>query len=134
MNTSPSNSPSKAALYTGYALSLLPALLLLASAIAKFIKPAGFSDGMSHLGWPERLATPSGILEIACTLLYLFPPTAILGCILLTGYLGGAIATHVRVDDPFYLQAVLGIVLWLGLYLREPRLRRLIPLRTAVRP
>lgn len=71
-----------------------------------------------------------GVTELACTLIYVVPQTATLGAILLTGYLGGAIATHVRIADPFWGPAVGGILVWLGLFLREPRLRKLIPLRS----
>ena len=70
-----------------------------------------------------------GILEVACTVIYLIPRTAVLGAILLTGYLGGATATHVRIGEPWFMPVLLGVVVWLGIYLRDPRLRALIPLR-----
>ena len=73
--------------------------------------------------------TGLGILEAACTIVYLIPRTAYLGAILLTAYMDGAVATHVRVGEPFYLQVGLGVLVWLGLYLRDPRIRELIPLR-----
>jgi hypothetical protein len=76
------------------------------------------------------LATPLGILELTCTVLYLIPQTAVLGAILLTGYLGGAIATHVRLGEGIIMHVVIGIVFWLGIYLRDSRLRALIPLRS----
>jgi hypothetical protein len=85
---------------------------------------------MAHLGLPPSLVTPLAILELSCVAIYLVPPTSVLGAILLTGYLGGAICTHLRVGDPFVVQIVLGLFVWLGLYLREDRLRTLIPLRT----
>jgi hypothetical protein len=81
------------------------------------------------LGYPESLARPLGIVELACTIIYLVPQTAVLGAILLTGYMGGAIATHVRVGDPYFVQIGMGVMLWLGLYLRDARLRALLPLR-----
>lgn len=71
-----------------------------------------------------------GILEVACVVVYLIPRTAVLGAILLTGYLGGAVATHLRVGDPCFGPILLGVVLWGGLFLRDPRLRTLIPLRS----
>jgi hypothetical protein len=72
---------------------------------------------------------PLAILEISCVVIYLIPATSVLGAILLTGFLGGTICTHWRVGDPFYIQIALGILIWLGLYLRENRLKVLIPLR-----
>jgi len=87
-------------------------------------------QGMAHLGLPESLILPLAILEISCVVIYLIPATSILGAILLTGYIGGAICTHWRVGDPFFIQIALGVVVWLGLYLRENRLKALIPLRT----
>lgn len=123
--------PSKAALIIGWILSILPALMLLLSAVFKFLPPMeGAEEGLRHIGWDASLVPYLGVVELAAALLYLFPRTAVLGAILLTGYMGGAIATHVRVGDPFFVQAIIGVVLWLGLFLREPRLRALIPIRT----
>jgi len=120
---------SKKALWAGYILSALPVPLLLMSAVMKFLQPPDVVEGFTHLGWPADLAVALGILEVTCTVLYAIPRTAVLGAILLTGYLGGAIATHVRIGEPFWVQALLGVVVWLGLYLRDRRLRELIPLR-----
>jgi hypothetical protein len=78
---------------------------------------------------PSSLILPLGILELVCVAIYLFPPTAILGAILLTGYMGGAILAHLRVGEPVYVQATIGAVVWLGIFLREERLRKLIPIR-----
>jgi hypothetical protein len=122
---------SKAALWVGWILSVLPALALLLSASAKLAKPAGITDGFGKLGWPVEYATGLGILEISCVVVYLIPQTAVLGAILMTGYLGGAIATHVRIGEFGIIpQIVLGVLVWLGLYLRDPRLRALAPLRS----
>ena len=128
---SPAQRPtiSKKALWIGWILGILPAAFLLFSAAMKFAKPPPVVEGFTHLGWPDSLALPLGILELSCTILYLIPATAVLGAILLTGYMGGAIATHVRIGEPFWMQSLVGILLWLGLYLRDPRLRALIPLR-----
>ena len=120
---------SKKILWTGRVISILPALMLIMSGVMKLLKPAAVVEGMTKLGWPERLAVPLGILELTCVVLYLVPQTAVLGAILLTGYLGGAIATHVRIGEPFITILPLGIALWGGLFLRDPRLRVLIPLR-----
>ena len=75
------------------------------------------------------MIVPLSILELSCVLIYAIPSTSILGAILLTGYLGGAICTHWRVGDPFVVQAILGVLVWVGLYLREERLRGLVPFR-----
>ena len=127
-----SNTPpapvSKKILWTGRVLSALPVLLFLFSAIMKFLRPPDLAKGFDHLGWPVSLAVGLGILELTCTAIYAIPRTAVLGAILLTGYLGGAIATHVRVGDPYFTQIIMGVMLWGGLYLRDPRLRALIPL------
>jgi hypothetical protein len=80
-------------------------------------------------GYPPATLPIFGILEVTCVVIYLIPRTAILGAILLTGYLGGAIATHARVGDPFVIPLILGVVVWAGLYVRDERLRSLIPLR-----
>lgn len=123
------NRPSKALVWTGRVLSTLPVLMLLMSACMKFARPPEVVEGMSKLGYSVDLAVPLGIVELACTIIYVVPQTAVLGAILLTGYLGGATATHVRVGDPWFGPVVFGVVLWLGLYLRDARLRALLPLR-----
>jgi uncharacterized membrane protein YphA (DoxX/SURF4 family) len=120
---------SKKALWTGYVMSILPVLLLLMSAVMKFAKPEPVVEGFAHLGYPESLALALGIVELGCTILYLIPQTAVLGAILLTAYLGGATATHVRVEEAFFMPIVLGIFVWGGLFLRDRRIRALIPLR-----
>ena len=86
-------------------------------------------EGFAHLGLPESLALGLGILELACAVVYVIPQTSVLGAILLTGYLGGATCTHLRVGDPFFMPVVIGALVWGGLFLRDPRLRALIPLR-----
>ena len=106
----------------------LPVLMMLMSATFKFLKPPEVVKGFEHLGWSMNLVSILGALQLTCAVLYAIPRTAVLGAILLTGYLGGAIATCVRVGDPWILQFVFGVILWGGLYLRDPRLRALIPL------
>jgi uncharacterized membrane protein YphA (DoxX/SURF4 family) len=128
-STAPTASVSKKTRWTGYVLSALPVLLLLFSGTMKLVRPPGMAESFAHLGWPATLALALGILELACTVIYAIPRTAVLGAILLTGYLGGAIATHVRIGEPFFTQFILGVLVWGGLYLRDPRLRALIPLR-----
>ena len=97
MQVDTASSPvSKAALWTGRVLSTLPVLMLLVSGVMKLAKPEGFVENFEKLGYPEHLALGIAIVELACTLIYVIPQTAVLGAILLTGYLGGATATHVR--------------------------------------
>ena len=115
--------------WVGRVISVLVALVFVMSALMKLKGGAEVAQGMAHLGLPESLRVPLAILEIACALIYLIPAISVLGAILLTGYIGGAICTHWRVGDPFLIQTALGIFVWLGLYLRENRLRALIPLR-----
>jgi hypothetical protein len=81
-------------------------------------------------GYSEDSLLGIGILELTCVLVYAVPRTTFLGSVLMTAYLGGAVATHVRVSDAFVIPVVLGVLVWVGLYLREPRLRALAPLRT----
>jgi DoxX-like family len=122
---------SKKMLWASYIISAIPVLMLLTSAAAKFVKPAPVVQGFTQqFGFPASYISPIGILELACTVLYLIPRTSVLGAILLTGYLGGATVTHLRVGDPAFVGAViLGIFVWGGLFFREPRVRALIPFR-----
>ena len=115
--------------WAGYIMSALPVLMLLMSAAMKFLKPAPVVEGFAHLGLPEKLTFALGVLELACTILYLIPQTAVLGAILLTGYLGGAILAHVRVGEAGFAQVIFGVFIWGGLYLRDSRLRALLPMR-----
>ena len=115
--------------WTGRVITVLVSLLFLFSAAMKFMGGAEVKEGMAHLGLPESMIIPLGILEAACTVIYLIPATSVLGAILLAGYIGGAICTHWRVGDPVLGQVAIGLVIWLGIYLREPRLKALIPIR-----
>jgi DoxX-like protein len=128
MDSSNQATVSKKALWAGYICSAAPVLMLLFSGVFTLIKPAPVVVEFGRLGYPEKLAIVIGIIELACTVLYMIPRTAVLGAILLTAYLGGATATHVRIGDPFFIPIVLGILIWLGLYFRDPRLRSLVPL------
>jgi len=117
----------------GRIMSALPALFLLVDGVGKLVKPAPVVEGTVQLGYPESVLLGLGIVLIACTVLYAIPRTAILGAILLTGYLGGAVATHVRVGSPLFSHILfpvyVAVLIWGGLYLRDERLRTLIPLR-----
>lgn len=121
---------SPALLWTGRVISALPVLGLLASAVFKFLGPDDVLKEFNRLGYQPDHALSLGIVEIVCTIFYIVPQTSVLGAILLTGYLGGATATHLRVGDPFIPPIVFGVLLWLGLFLREPRLRTILPWRT----
>ena len=126
----PSSPLSAKALWTGRVLSIAPSLLLLFSAGMKLAHPPQLDEGFAQLGVPLSHAFGLGVLELGCAVLYLIPRTSVLGAILLTGYLGGAIQTHLRVGDPWVVQVILGVLVWGGLYLREPRLRALLPLKS----
>lgn len=130
MSTDQASAPvSKGALWTGRIMSTLPVLMLLMSATMKFAQPPAMTEGNAHLGWPMSVAIPLGIVELGCTLLYVIPQTSVLGAILLTGYLGGATAAHVRIGEAFFIPIVLGMMVWGGLFLRDPRIRALIPIK-----
>ena len=124
-------SASKVKLWAGYILSAIPALLLLSSGVAKIMKPAPVVQGFAHFGYPESLIVGIGILEFACAITYLIPRTSVLGAILVTGYLGGAIASHVRIGSPMFSHTLfglyLGLMVWGGLWLRDRNLRSLLP-------
>jgi hypothetical protein len=124
---------SKGRLWAGRIMSALPVLFLLMDGVMKLMKPDFVVKATIQLGYPESVIFGLGIVVLVCVILYVIPRTAVLGAILLTGYLGGAVATHVRVGDPLFSHALFpvyfAILLWGGLYLRDERLRALIPLR-----
>src|SRR5262245_38642661 len=123
--------PSAAARWTGRVISALPVLMLLMSGVMKLVQEEMVVKGSEKLGWVgEELLFVLGVLEITCALIYAYPRTAVLGAILVTGFMGGAVATHVRVGEPPIGALLAGVLVWLGLYLREPRLRALVPLRS----
>ena len=120
------------ALWAGRILSGLAALFLLLDGAMKLVKPAPVLEATGRLGYPESVLVGLGTVLIVCTLIYLIPRTSVLGAILLTGYLGGATASHVRVGDPtfpIFFPIIVGALIWGGLWLRERRLRALLPLR-----
>ena len=121
---------SKKMLWTGRVISALPVLMLVFGGIMSFMKPPMVLQSVAHLGYPERLVIPLGILEMLCALVYAIPRTSVFGAVLLTAYFGGATATHVRIGEAFYMPVIFGVLVWIGLYLREDRLRALVPLRS----
>jgi hypothetical protein len=125
---------SRTSLWAGRVLSALVLLLIGFTAMFGVLKPDVARQGFAHYGYPDGAMLRITILEIACAILYAIPRTSVLGAILLTGYLGGATATHVRVGEPFFLPVIVGIVLWLGLYLRDHRVRKLVPFCSEKKP
>lgn len=125
---------SKGTRWASYILSGLPILFLFLDAVGKFVKPEPVVTGTLELGYKESVIMPLGVVLLVCVVLYAIPRTAILGAVLLTAYLGGAVATHVRIGNPLFSHILfpvyLGIFIWLGLYLRDMRLRQLVPFRT----
>lgn len=109
--------------------SAIPVFFLAMSGVMKLRGGPELEQGFAHLGLPASLALPLGILDFILVALYLFPLTSVLGAILLTGYMGGAMVSHLRVGDPYFIQFLLGVSAWLGIYLRDARLRALLPLR-----
>jgi hypothetical protein len=120
---------SKKALWTGRVISAVIVLMLVMSSFFKFKPPEFAVKENERMGWSMSLASKIGVVEVAVAVLYAIPQTAVLGAILITGYLGGATATHVRVGDPFFMPVILGVLAWVGLYLRDPRVRSLAPWR-----
>ena len=119
------------AVWTGRVLSAIPVAMFLFSAALKLSGAPQVSQMfVASLGYPAALLPRLSALEITCVVLYAVPRTSLLGAVLLTGYAGGAVATHVRVGQPFVDPALLGLLVWAGLYLRDDRLRALLPLRT----
>jgi hypothetical protein len=116
-------------LWTGRVLSALPVLMLLMSAGMKLLQRQEVVTEFSRLGYPQSAIMAIGVVELLSVLLYAIPRTSVLGAVLLTGYLGGAVATHVRLSEAFAIPLVIGIVVWAGLFLRDARLRALLPLR-----
>ena len=120
-------------LWAGRIMTALPVLFLLMDGIMKLMKPQPVVKATVELGYPEGVIIGLGIVLLVCVILYVVPRTAVLGAILLTGYLGGAIATHVRVGNPLFSHVLfpvyLGALIWGGLFLRDRRLREFIPLR-----
>ena len=124
---------SKVAVAVGWVLSGLPIAFLLFDAVMKFVQPEVVIKGTTELGYPLSSILPLGVILLVSTLLYAFPRTAVLGAILLPGYLGGAVATHVRAGHDMATHTLFpvyfGVFIWLGLVLRDPRVRALLPIR-----
>jgi len=123
---------SNQAVWAGRIVSALPVIFLLMDGSMKLFKPAVVVEATVRLGYPENTIVPVGLVLLVCTVVYVIPRTSVLGAILLTGYLGGAVATHVRVGAgvfPIVFPIIMGVLIWGGLFLRDGRLRALIPVR-----
>jgi hypothetical protein len=125
---------TRAALWTGRVLSGLVILFLTVDGVIKLVPIQPVIDSMRELGYPTSVSFARfiGVVTLVCTALYAWPRTSLLGAVLLTGLMGGAIATHLRLDHPLFSHTLfgvyLGLLLWGGLWLRDQRLRRLMPL------
>lgn len=125
--------PSKAALWAGWIITVVVVLFLAFDGITKVIKDPHVLSAMADLVFPVSTIVAIGAVILFCTLLYAIPRTSVLGAILLTAHLGGAVAVQVRVGHPVFESSfpiIFGVLVWLGIYLREPRLRALVPIKT----
>jgi hypothetical protein len=133
LRTGSATATTAARRWPGRVLSGLPAAFLAFDAAIKLANPAFVTEASVKIGMPPELAVPLGVILTACLALYLIPRTAPLGAVLLTGYLGGAVVTHLRVGDPLISHTLfpiyVGALLWAGLYLRDDRVRRLLAAR-----
>jgi hypothetical protein len=127
---------SRGRLITGRVLSTLATLFLLFDAFGKLAKPASVVEASARIGFPLHLLVPIGVILLICTILYAIPRTAVFGAVLLTGYLGGAVEAVLSTSSPVFEVAfpvIFGVILWAGIFLREPRLLQLFPLRRTSR-
>ncbi len=128
-----SAAPAKGLLWTGRILSVLAALFMLFDGVGHLLKPAPVVQAFAQLEFPLRLSVCLGVIQLICVALYIVPRTAVLGAVLLTGYLGGAVAIHMRVGNPVFeciFPIIIGIFFWAGLLLRDVQLRALFPVRS----
>jgi DoxX-like protein len=123
--------PSGKPVWAGRILSGIVVLFLVGASSMGIVKAAEMAPQFARMGYPESLVIKIPVVCIICALIYAFPRTAILGAILLTGYLGGASATHIRIGEPFFFPTVVAVLAWGGVFLRDERLRALVPLRRA---
>lgn len=125
------SSPSKLARWGSYVLSALPVLMMTMSGVMKLVQPPMIVEGFAKNGIAPSTIAIIGVIELLCAVLYVIPQTAVLGAIVVTGYLGGAIFVHVQKGEIALLSPLLlGVFAWGGLYLRDARVAALIPLRS----
>jgi len=129
---------SKKRVWTGRIISALVVLFLLFDSAIKLMKLPPAVEGTARLGYPVTLVLPIGLVLLICVVIYVIPSTSVVGAILLTGYLGGAVASNVRIGNPLFgyvlFPVYVAVLLWTGLLLRDDRLRELVPLRSEVKP
>ena len=131
-NAAAGSRPGRAASIAGWIVTVLMALMLLLDCAAHFAVPRQVVDAFVRLGLPISLSVPLAILLLVCVVLYIVPKTSVFGVVLLTGYFGGAVAIQLRAGSPTFetvFPIILGAIAWAGIYLREPRLRAILPLR-----
>ena len=119
-------------LWTGRVFTTLGVLFMLFDAAGKLMMPSFVVDSFGHLGLPVSLGATIGVILTACTIVYAIPQTAVLGAVLLTGYLGGAVAIHMRAGGTLFeriFPVIFGVIIWAGIYLRDVRLRTVFPVR-----
>jgi hypothetical protein len=125
--------PSKSRLWTGRILRILTILFLLFDGIMKLVRPLPVTQAMTQLGFPQNLSVPIGIILLLCTALYATPSTSVLGAVLLTGYLGGAVVSQLRIGASLFGSTLFpiyfAVLMWASVYLLEPRLRAIFPIR-----
>jgi hypothetical protein len=125
--------PSKTRLWTGRILSILAILFLLFDGIMKLVRPLPVTQAMTQLGFPQHLSIPIGVILLLCTALYAIPATSVLGAVLLTGYLGGAVVSQLRIGASLFGSTLFpiyfAVLMWASVYLLEPRLRAVFPMR-----
>lgn len=120
----------KAMLWAGRVVTALAALVFVSSGIMKLSSPPDMVKQFTEdYGFPANTLVPIGIVELVCVALYVVPRTTVLGAVLLTAYLGGAVVTHVRISDAFIAPIIIGVLVWAGPFLRDARVRALLPLR-----
>jgi hypothetical protein len=128
-----STKSSRGRLVTSWIITGLLAVFLLLDAAMKFLQPKAVAAAFVRTGWPIHLSITLGVLLLVSTILWLVPRTAVLGAILLTGYLGGAVASNLRLENPLFTNTLFpvyfGVLVWLALWLRDPAMRALVPLR-----
>ncbi|MFM7201517.1 MAG: DoxX family protein [Myxococcota bacterium] len=129
MSDTSSQASSSKLIWAGRVMSALPSLILAGSAAAKLTSSPEMVENFAKMGFPPGSMLTIGIVEALSLLFYLVPQTAVLGAILITGYMGGAVAIHVKQAEPIFLQVGIGVLAWGGLFLRDARLRELLPLR-----
>jgi hypothetical protein len=128
--SSDSRNVSKLATWAGWVLTVVPALFFMLGPVMLLTDRAKMVKDMGHYGYAERYVVPLVIVQVLCAVLYVIPQTAVLGAVLITGWLGGAVSTHVRAEEAWFFPVIFGVVVWLGLFLRDRRVRALLPLRT----